>query len=92
MADETKARSIDETIDLPYNELTEEEIDNLVEYKAARKAQETFFEEQRKAQAAHNEEVRQIHLNMATKHRTNLERLTEMALNRLESESEHGTK
>ena len=92
MADETKPRSIDETIDLPYSELTEEEIDNLVEYKAGVKAQQAYFEEQRAAQAKHNEEIRQIHIDMATKHRANLERLTEMALNRLESESEHGTK
>jgi hypothetical protein len=40
MAEETKARSIDETIDLPYSELTEEEIDNLIEYKAGVKARQ----------------------------------------------------
>lgn len=84
---ESKTRTIDEIYDLPMTELTETELNTLVEYKAEQLAREEHFNAMQEAMVQHNEELRQIHLNMAQKHKSTLSKLTEIALNRYESES-----
>lgn len=52
---------------LPYSEMTEEEIDKLVEYKAGLMVRDETYLATLKAQAEQMEEIRQIHLAAAAK-------------------------
>ena len=85
--EEKKPRSINELIDLPYSEMTEEEIELVVEFKASVKARDAQHEEAMKIlQEGINAEIA-IHQEMADKAQTTLDEMTKHAINRFEDAS-----
>ena len=92
MADETAQvedtgpRTIDELVDLPYSEMTEEEIDMLVEWKAANKARDDEHQRRMDALQAHFAEEIAIHRQAAAESKAVLDNLTAAALARLGAE------
>ena len=82
-----KPRGINELIDLPYSEMTEEEIELIVEFKAAIKARdEQHAEAMKTLQEGIDAEIA-IHQEMADKAMNTLNELTRPAINRFEDAS-----
>lgn len=78
-------RTIDELVDLPYSEMTEEEIDLLVEWKAANRARDEEHRRRMDALQAHFAEEIAIHRQAAAESKAVLDNLTAAALSRLEA-------
>ena len=92
MADETAQvevsgpRTIDELVDLPYSEMTEEEIELLVEWNAANRARDEEHQRRMDALQAHFAEEIAIHRQAAAESKAVLDNLTAAALARLGAE------
>ena len=84
--EDTGPRTIDELVDLPYSEMTEEEIDLLVEWKAANKARDEEHQQRMDALQAHFAEEIAIHRQAAAESKAVLDNLTAAALARLGAE------
>lgn len=85
--EEKKPRGINDLIDLPYSEMTEEEIELVVEFKASVKARDAQHAEAMKVlQDGINAEIA-IHQEMANKAMDTLNALTKHAINRFEDAS-----
>ena len=78
-------RTIDELVDLPYSEMTEDEIELLVEWKAANKARDEEHQRRMEALQAHFAEEIAIHRQAAADSKAVLDNLTAAALARLEA-------
>ena len=91
MADETAQvedtgpRTIDELVDLPYSEMTEEEVELIVEWKAANKARDEEHQRRMEALQAHFAREIAIHRQAAAESKAVLDNLTAAALSRLEA-------
>lgn len=85
--EQKKERSINELVDLPYSEMTEDEIERLVEWKAENKARDATFTKMVEENKAHNEEIAAIHRAMADEAKTQLEAMTAQALENLKAVS-----
>ena len=83
--EDTGPRTIDELVDLPYSEMTEEEIDLLVEWKAANRARDEEHQRRMEALQAHFAEEIAIHRQAAAESKAVLDNLTAAALARLEA-------
>lgn len=81
--EDTGPRTIDELVDLPYSEMTEEEIDILVEWKATNKARDEEHQRRMEALQAHFAEEIAIHRQAAAESKAVLDNLTAAALARL---------
>lgn len=77
---ESEIRSINELIDLPYSEMTEEEIAYVIDYKAEIKARDEAYQARMDALKAHCEEVKAIHKQIADNAQATLEALTQHAI------------
>lgn len=77
---ETNTRTIDELIDLPYSEMSEDEISLVVEWKAAIKARDAEYEQRMKMLSEKLDEIRDIHLQTAHDAGALLEQLTAHAI------------
>lgn len=62
---EPKERSINELIDLPYSEMTEDEIARVVDFKAAIKARDEGFQRRMEEMQNHLDEIREVHMQTA---------------------------
>ena len=78
-------RTIDELVDLPYSEMTEEEVELIVEWKAANKARDEEHQRRMDALQAHFAEEIAIHRQAAAESKAVLDNLTAAALARLEA-------
>lgn len=90
MDEQTKVdepRTINELIDLPYSEMTEEEIALVVEFKAAVKARDAEHEARMSALHDALAEQTEIHRVMADTAQAKLEDLTAHAIGRFEDAS-----
>lgn len=87
MDENTQERTIDELMDLPYSEMTDEEIERVVEFKAANIARDA--EHVARMDALHEalEVEIGLHRDMADTAQTKLEELTAHAISRFENES-----
>ena len=81
--EDTGPRTIDELVDLPYSEMTEEEIELLVEWKAANRARDEEHQRRMDALQAHFAEEIAIHRQAAAESKAVLDNLTAAALARL---------
>lgn len=79
-------RSINEIIDLPYSQMSEDEIELVVEFKADRAAQEAKYKQEIEMIQENLDHIAQVHLDMAQKASSTLNELTAHALKRLEEE------
>lgn len=86
--EENKERSIDELIDLPYSEMTDDEIERVIEFKAACKARDETHKAQIAAIESHMQEISATHKALADKLEASLQAQTEYALRRLADESQ----
>ena len=77
--EEGKTRSIDELADLPYSEMTEEEIELMVEFRATIKARDTAYTEAMNALRAHNNEMIEIAQKESEAAKSALKKLVEQA-------------
>lgn len=80
-------RNINQLMDLPYSQMSDEEIDLVIEFKAARKAQEAKFAAEWQAIQETLQKNQETHLKMAQEASENLNALTAHALKRLEEVS-----
>lgn len=78
-------RKIDQLIDLPYSEMTDEEIELVVEWKASVKARDDAFRQQRDEQRAYNEAMLAVLKTTAATAQNQLDDLVQQALDRLRS-------
>lgn len=78
---EPKERSINELIDLPYSEMTDEEIARVVDFKATIKARDDAYIQRQTELREHMEEIAAIHGEMAAKAEAQLKELTAHAIN-----------
>jgi hypothetical protein len=76
-----KERSINELIDLPYSEMTDEEIARVVDFKAAIKARDTEFKRRMEEMQNHLEEIKAVHMETARNADALLAELTAHAIN-----------
>ena len=83
--EDTGPRTIDELVDLPYSEMTEEEVELIVEWKAANKARDEEHRRRMEALQAHFAEEIAIHRQAAAESKAVLDNLTAAALARLEA-------
>lgn len=83
--DENKPRDINELIDLPYSEMSEEEIELVVNFKAEVKARDTAFTERMEEQKRANEETLKINASIAAAAKAQLAELQQMAFDRLKA-------
>ena len=81
--EDTGPRTIDELVDLPYSEMTEEEIELLVEWKATNRARDEEHQRRMDALQAHFAEEIAIHRQAAAESKAVLDNLTAAALARL---------
>ena len=88
MADENKERSINELLHLSYAEMTDDEIERVIEFKAACKARDETHKARIAAIENHMQEISNIHKAMADKLEASLQAQTEYALRRLADESQ----
>ena len=63
--EEPKERSINELIDLPYSEMTDEEIARVVDFKAAIKARDEEFKRRMEEMQNHLDEIKEVHMQTA---------------------------
>lgn len=87
MTEPEKIRDINDLIDLPYSEMTEEEIERVVEYKAEIKARDAEHKARMDALHETMQENIAIHRNMAETSETLLNDLTAHAIGRFEDAS-----
>lgn len=78
-------RTIDELVDLPYSEMTEEEVELIVEWKATNKARDEEHRRRMDALQAHFAEEIAIHRQAAAESKAVLDNLTAAAIARLEA-------
>lgn len=83
--EDTGPRTIDELVDLPYSEMTEEEVELIVEWKAANRARDEEHQRRMDALQAHFDEEISIHRQAAAESKAVLDNLTAAALARLEA-------
>jgi len=81
--EDTGPRTIDELVDLPYSEMTEEEVELIVEWKAANKARDEEHRRRMDALQAHFAEEIAIHRQAAAESKAVLDNLTAAAIARL---------
>lgn len=79
-----KPRKIDEIIDLPYSELTDEEIESLVEFKAECKTRDALYSEQMRMIQDNLAEMARANQEIAEKAERQLQELTQHAIKRFE--------
>ena len=84
--EDTGPRTIDELVDLPYSEMTEDEIELIVEWKAANRARDEEHQRRMDALKAHFAEEIAIHRQAAAESKAVLDNLTAAALARLGAE------
>lgn len=88
--EEQEERSLDLLLKLPYSEMTEEEIERVIEYRAEiKKRDDEHAEKMQMLKDAMNEEI-EIHKDMANKAQTVLDELTAHAINRFNEVSDNG--
>lgn len=86
--DENKdIRTIDELIDLPYSEMTDEEIELVVNFKASVIAREEEYKQRMQMLHDQMQEKIEIHREAANRSSEQLNRLTKLALDRFEKAS-----
>lgn len=78
-------RGINELIDLPYSEMTDAEIESVVEFKAANAARDFAHSQVMEELRAHNERMAAIAESEANAHRTALEERRARAFARLKA-------
>lgn len=78
---EKQERSINELIDLPYNEMTQEEAERVINYKAAILARDAEYSETCKRQKETLRKIAEIHQEAANEALNTLNLLTQNALN-----------
>ena len=83
--EDTGPRTIDELVDLPYSEMTEEEVELIVEWKATNRARDEEHQRRMEALQAHFAEEIAIHRQAAAESKAVLDNLTAAALARLEA-------
>ena len=83
--EDTGPRTIDELVDLPYSEMTEDEIELIVEWKAANRARDEEHQRRMDALQAHFAEEIAIHRQAAAESKAVLDNLTAAAITRLEA-------
>lgn len=83
--EDTEPRTIDELVDLPYSEMTEEEVELIIEWKAANKVRDEEHRRRMDALQAHFAEEIAIHRQAAAESKAVLDNLTAAALARLEA-------
>ncbi len=87
VVEETQERSIDELIDLPYSEMTDEEIERVVQFKADVQTQENLYNAQIQAISDTLNQAAQANLLVAQKASETLDTLTKHAIERFMNES-----
>lgn len=85
MSETQNPRPIDDIIDLPYSELTEEEIELVIDYKAQIKARDEQFAARMKAQRQASLQSIQIAQAAAQRDKTAFDNLVNAAYARLET-------
>jgi len=85
-------RSIDEIIDLPRSELTDEEIDLLIDWKASIKARDEAYQQRMELQRQANEEALRITRETAQEARQALNVLVNKAIDKWEEVKPDGIK
>lgn len=90
MSDEKKTRSIDELADLPYSEMTEDEIAMMVEFRASVIARDENHMQRMEENRQHMEEIAEIHRKAAQKAIDRLEDLKERARKRYDEIDKEG--
>lgn len=85
--EQRKPRTINELIDLPYSDMTEEEIERVIEFKAQNKARDAEHEARMTALHEALQESINIHRTMAEASQAKLEELTAHAIGRFEDVS-----
>ena len=83
----TEPRSINKLIDLPYSEMTDEEIEIVIEFKAAVRARDAIYSQEMQAIKDSLEETSAMHLALAQSIEQTLADMTKHAIERYESES-----
>lgn len=85
---EKRERSIDELYDLPYSEMTEEEIERLVQYKADVQTRTALYNEQIQQISDTLEEVRRVNMEAAQQAMEQLDQMTAHAIQRFKDASQ----
>ena len=85
--EKTTPRKIDDIIDLPYSELTDEEIESIIDFKAACKSRDEMHSERMRLIQENLAEITRINKEIADKAQKQLENLTQHAINRFEEVS-----
>lgn len=83
-----KPRKIDEIIDLPYSELTDEEIESLIEFKSECKTRDALYSEQMQMIQDNLAEMARANQQIAEKAERQLQELTQHAIKRFEVASD----
>lgn len=78
-------RKIDQLIDLPYSEMTNEEVELVVEWKASIKARDEAYARQREENRAYNEAMLAVLKANAADAQNQLDELVKQAIARLGS-------
>lgn len=87
MAEETKERTINELMDLSYSEMSDEEIERVIEFRAYNKARDSEFAKRMEQQRIENERIRAINLEIAETAQKQLEAMTAQAIENLKIQS-----
>lgn len=85
--DENEERSIDKLLDLPYSELTGDEIERVIEFKASVKARDEAYNAQMQLIKDHFEAEIELHRQNAANAQALLDRLTAFAVERFKEVS-----
>lgn len=88
ITEEPKERTINELMDLPYSEMTEEEIGRVVEFKAAVKARDEEFQRRMDAMTEKMNAVSEMHMKSARAADALLAELTAHAINQYKAVSD----
>lgn len=80
-------RDIDEILDLPYSELSEEEIERVIQFRADVQTRDRLHDQAMKQLSDAIQEAADAHLRMANKAQQRLEELTAHAIARFEDVS-----
>lgn len=79
MSETNEPRGINELIDLPYSEMTEEEISIVIEWKAANKARDDAYRESINAINERTRQLAEIAKNESEKHISALKQMQEQS-------------
>lgn len=85
---EKRERSIDELYDLPYSEMTEEEIERIVQYKADKQTRTALYNEQIQQISDTLEEVRRVNMEAAQQAMEQLDQMTAHTIQRFKDASQ----